>query len=336
MTGKLLYTPYPTLGVENGYTQKNIDILSSLGFDVQGEPLGTKARTQFVLRMLLKRDYEVIVLNWHEHLFCNRHTGSISLSGIIVYLFTLTIFRLSCRKVIYIRHNVVPHALKHPFGRWLAKILMSIGQSIADTKVSHSGHMAAKGYKYLPHPLYDTISPDKRTTKEELPNDYYAIFGRIERYKNILPVIQQWNHASWLVIAGNCKDTEYLQALHSAAEGKQVKFITRFIEENDAQAILSGSKGLILSHSDEDMIVSGSFFYGLSCGIPVYAVTTPFLSWLQEEDLNAPIKVFESCEALLHHISSQKTQQTQADIAQYRTANFGDQKVIECWTEILN
>ena len=340
MRPKLLYTPYPTLHVENGYTQKNIDFLTELGYEVCGEPLNFKARIKFVLSMLLKREYEVAVLNWHEHLFCNRHTGRISPLGCVVFLATLVIFRLSCKQVIYIRHNVIPHALKTRSGRKLAKVLMSLGERIAGTRVSHSGHLLEEGYHYIPHPLYDLIEANLTQGEDPLPNDYFAVFGRIERYKNLLPVIQQWDNPSWLVIAGNCKDEAYIAELKHAAAGKKVKFITRFIEDNEAQAIVARARGLILSHADEDMIVSGSFFYGLSCGTEVFAVQTPFLKWLQQSNSEAPLRVFKTTDNLMTGVNSSAIspdteRRTERAIKTYSDSNFGDQCVIEAWRQVL-
>lgn len=341
MRPKLLYTPYPTLHVENGYTQKNIDFLTQLGYEVCGEPLKSKARIKFVLSVLLKREYEVAVLNWHEHLFCNRHTGRISPIGCVMFIATLTIFRLSCKQVVYIRHNVIPHALKTRSGRKLAKILMGLGERIAGTRVSHSGHLIEKGYQYIPHPLYDLIDAKPPQGRDALPSDYFAIFGRIERYKNLLPVIDQWDNPSSLVIAGNCKDKAYIAELHRSAVGKKVKFISRFIEDDEAQAIVSGAQGLILSHADEDMIVSGSFFYGLSCGTEVFAVETPFLKWLRQSNDEAPLRVFDTAENLMERVnnsalSSDTERRTKQAIKAYSNSNFGDQTVIDAWRQVLD
>ena len=41
------------------------------------------------------------------------------------------------------------------------------------------------------------------------------------------------------------------------------------------------SDGVVISHADSDVVVSGTFFYAISVKCRVFAVTTPFLEWVK-------------------------------------------------------
>jgi hypothetical protein len=39
---------------------------------------------------------------------------------------------------------------------------------------------------------------------------------------------------------------------------------------------------MLICHSDDDMIVSGSIVFAISIGVPVFAVETPFITWFRQ------------------------------------------------------
>ncbi|MCZ9613180.1 hypothetical protein [Klebsiella pneumoniae] len=63
-----------------------------------------------------------------------------------------------------------------------------------------------------------------------------------------------------LIIAGGCEDREYLSFLEELIKNKTNIIIKGyFLSDKDAENLIKGCNGLILSHSNEEMIVSGSF-----------------------------------------------------------------------------
>jgi hypothetical protein len=56
-----------------------------------------------------------------------------------------------------------------------------------------------------------------------------------------------------------------------------------YLSEAQAQSVLKRAAGVVVSHSAEDVIVTGSFFYAISANRPVYAVATPFLRAIQAQ-----------------------------------------------------
>ena len=337
---KLLYTPYPK-STDNPYLQANVSLLEELGFEVIAEPSSWSDRAKFMLSHLIKRDIDTVVVNWHENLFRHRN-GRVNWLGIPVYLISLLLFRAMSRRLIYVRHNLYPHSFTKSWKRKLARALVYIGQQIANVKATHSGHLENCGFKYLPHTLYKTFPKahlDQIKLHEALPDCYYTMFGFIERYKRVEEIIERWNGSDTLLIAGNCKDQVYLAELHRLAEGKSVQFITRFIEEDEAQRIVGGAQGLIIAHADEDMIVSGSFFFGLSVGTPLFAIRTPFLDWFSQSNSSSYLNLFESTQELVACITLESNSSTYMEpmgkpLEQIRK-HFSNENVKEAWSSLI-
>lgn len=335
---KLLYTPYPK-ATDNPYLRSNVALLEELGFEVIAEPTLWGDRGKFLLKHLIKRDIDSVVVNWHENLFRHRD-GRVNWMGIPIYLISLLLFRLMSRRVVYIRHNLYPHSFTQHWKRSLAKMVVGIGQKIAQVRATHSGHMRPAGFQYLPHTLYKTFKSDHLEQVDvgcSLPEDFHVMFGFIERYKRVDEVIRCWNNAAYLVIAGNCKDQNYLDELHRLAEGKNILFITRFIKEDEAQKIVGLSRGLIIAHADEDMIVSGSFFFGISVGAPLFAVRTPFLDWYKQNDTSNYLRLFETIDSLVTAATSnhQPPNLTKDRMEQIRV-QFSNENIKAAWSKLLD
>ena len=335
---KLLYTPYPK-ATDNPYLRANVTLLEELGFEVIAEPANWADRGKFLLIHLLKRDIDSVVVNWHENLF-RRRDGRLNWMGIPVYLVSLLLFRVMSRRLIYIRHNLYPHSFTNEWKRSLAKSLVALGQRIAHVRATHSGHLKPEGFEYIPHTLYKTFSKRHLAAVDigsDLPPQYFTLFGFIERYKRVDEVIRYWNSPNTLVIAGNCKDDGYLRELHELAKGKNVQFITRFIEEDEAQKLVGCSMGLIIAHADEDMIVSGSFFFGLSVATPLFAIRTPFLEWFQSSKPSPYLHLFDSLESLTQSLNSSESKSIKDDGAlEPILDHFSNDHIRQVWSALLD
>lgn len=334
---KLLYTPYPK-PTDNPYLMANVALLEDLGFEVIAEPSSWGDRGKFLLKHLLKRDIDSVVVNWHENLFRHRD-GRLNWMGIPVYLVSLVLFRIMSRRLVYIRHNLYPHSFTQEWKRRLAKLLVALGQRIAHVRATHSGHLEPEGFEYIPHTLYKTFSKQHLAAVDigsDLPPKYFTLFGFIERYKRVAEVIRSWNSPNMLVIAGNCKDEEYLTELHELASGKNVQFITRFIEEDEAQKLVGGSMGLIIAHADEDMIVSGSFFFGLSVSTPLLAIRTPFLEWFQSRQPSPYLQIFDSIESMTGSINdSERSTFDDNEALLAILEHFSNEHIKQVWSALL-
>lgn len=329
-----LYTPFPQ-PTDNTYLHKNVALLETLGFEVIGEPRGWGKRAKFILKHLFKRDIDTVVLNWHENLFRFRD-GRVNYIGIPIYVLSLILFRLMARKLIYVKHNLYPHAFVKPSRRRLATRLMKLGEWIAHESVTHSGHMDSQHYTYIPHPLYEVLNSEKLDAfdiPETLPSNYFLMFGVVEPYKKIDEVIARWTGDTPLVIAGRCKDPIYFEKLRKLAENKKVQFLNRFVSEEEAQKLVRSSRAMILAHADEDMIVSGSFFFGISLDAKLYAIRTPFLNWIASQDSGSATHLFDNLEQLINGLNTE-TKNDEIDHA-FKTRQFGEERILNAWRTTL-
>ncbi|GGC06869.1 hypothetical protein GCM10011352_36390 [Marinobacterium zhoushanense] len=167
--------------------------------------------------------------------------------------------------------------------------------------------------------------------------DYFVMFGSIARYKNISDVIRNWNSCKKLVIAGRCDEIGYLNELQDLAKGKNVEIVNRFLDKIEAQELVSKSSGLILAQVDKEMIVSGSFFYAASLGVPVIAIETPFLLWLSTEIGFDGLTTYKTIGELVESVSKNISSQLASREAIRNRANelFGDSAVKNVWQTIL-
>lgn len=263
----------PGFAEENAYVQRTQDALAHLGHVYPLSP-----STKSLWRMLQFRPgfFDVIIVNWLEHKTASPSTGKPSLLGIVAYFVQIFAFRILARRLVYVRHNIYPHHANSQSAAALTRVI-DLSERLYSATATHSGHFPDK--HYIPHPLYYEQPMAGNTGR----NCHFIVFGRVMPYKNIEQLIDSFPVDQPLIVAGPCDDQDYFELLQSAAEGKQIEFIPRFLSEEEARELVGTARGLILSHADDDMIVSGSFFYALSLGTPVIGVKTPFFSWVQQE-----------------------------------------------------
>ncbi|HBS6040822.1 TPA: glycosyltransferase [Klebsiella aerogenes] len=245
---------------------------------------------------------DIAIINWLENSFVNKN-GGISYLGIIRVSIILLLLKLRFKKLLYVKHNHYPHNIKSKNIKTVISLMRFIVR-ISDSTVVHSP--TELNLTYLPHPLYkyplelspDTSSPD---------GEKYIIFGRITRYKKIEDVISTFPDNKKLIIAGGCEDREYLYFLEGLIKDKpNIILKGYFLSDKDAANLIKGCNGLILSHSNEEMIVSGSFFYSLTIGVKVYAMRTPFLSWVGENVGEDVIQNFKSLHDMMEAIRNEQ------------------------------
>lgn len=254
----------------NAYVQRTQEALAELG---QVYPLSPSTKSLWRLLKFRPGFFDVIIVNWLEYKIANPVTGRLSWAGVLAYYLQILSFRIFCRRLVYLRHNTYPHHANSRSADTLTRII-DLSERLYSITATHSGHFADK--HYLPHPLYQEYP---MTAK----GNHFIVFGRVMPYKNIEQLISHFPVDEQLIVAGPCDDQPYFRKLQAVAEGRKVEFIPRYLSEEEAQCLVGTARGLILSHADNDMIVSGSFFYALSLGTPVIAVRTPFFNWVQDE-----------------------------------------------------
>lgn len=278
---------YPKNTGSNNYPIRMQDILKSVG-SVSGYSI--KDEINCIAKLDFKRK-DILVLNWIENFIFNKKSGKISSIGVTKFLLFMIVAKVRFKKIIYVQHNIYPHGIVLR-NRSLAKKIISFISEISDVSFVHSP-VHPSGV-YIPHPLY-SFPLEYHESREEVNTDKYIIFGRIEPYKKLEKMADFFPKDKTLIIAGSVENNEYLRYLYNVfAEHKNIIFIPRFVEEYELTEIIKTCNAMILNHSDDDMIVSGSFFYALTKQKKVLTMSTPFLEWAENELGDEVIMNFKS------------------------------------------
>jgi glycosyltransferase involved in cell wall biosynthesis len=332
---KIGFWPYD-LNV-NAFAHLNRSILERLGNVV--EVPGTKKLLKQLVTHFFETGnlilYDILIINWRENLIKSK-SNSLSVIGSIEFFITLLIYKLCCHKLIYVKHNIRPHNLLKKFAV-VSEKMVDIGQSIADiVVVLCPAYAQLKGYYYVPHPLYIT---DDIPNSEIESKSYFLVFGRIERYKNIDEIIKYFDNDTELIVMGPCNDQEYLKRLEKLAQGKRIIFEIDFHSDEYLQKRIKLSRGVIITNDSSSMLVSGSFFYAISCGTRVYTLKTPFIEWVKGTSLGPYITVEPNVELLIKRMTNcvdKNNTSERSEIIKHAEFLFGDISVEKAWQKALD
>ncbi len=264
----------PESGVSNAYPERMREILSSLG---EVLPLQGRARFHRIL-WGEKARVDFLMVSWADNGLVAR-SGRVSLRGTLRFLARLVELKLLARKVIFIRHNLYPHATR-PESAGLARWMVDRLESLFDAVFIHSGAESEDGARryYVPHPLYqrDVAEPPSPA----LPRPYFIVFGRIKPYKRIEELMKRFPDDRILVVCGESNDRRYSAEL-ARLQRPNIIYRPGYISEDEARAIVTGAQAVIIPNAEPHVIVSGAFFYAVSMQRPVFALRTPFLDWVK-------------------------------------------------------
>lgn len=292
---KIYYLPFESY--ENDYCNRMKYYLSNYGLVV---PMSKK---NFIKSLLLIRDNDFIFLNWFENQIVNN--TKFSILGFLKVFFVFLLCRMSLGKFVYVKHNNYPHDCSKK-DILKATWAISVFEKMANIVVVHSLTELNSKRSYIPHPLYESITDTNLLNKGKS----YIIFGRIVPYKKIEKVIEIFPSNKKLIIAGICQDSEYLNKLVKMSESKtNIEIIPKFLTQNEVKSLVEKSAGMLITHNDDDMIVSGSFFYAMTLRSKVYALETPFFRWAEEKMGSKYIETFSTLndlEDILNKPSSSK------------------------------
>lgn len=321
---RVLFSPATA---SNKYVENTIQIISSLpGVRVEAQAQLNKG---FILRSLRHR-YDWVIINWLENSLVDKRK-KLTKRSITLFALKFLIYRLISKKIVFVRHNIYPHGLqKHDakIATWITEQIIKL----SSVTVVHSGHLAQGKIKYVPHPLYRLkLLPNGHE------NDYHIVFGRIIEYKNIHTLLSSWDNQR-LIIAGLVEDPVYSERLKQIIQTRNLTNVvldTGFISDEDATRLVAESRGLIITHCDADMIVSGSFFFAASLGVPVFALTTPFFKWVVESKKYPGVYTFDTLGDLMDGMKNQPCL-NRSQISQAACNLFGDDVVTSAWRSVLN
>jgi glycosyltransferase involved in cell wall biosynthesis len=273
---RIAYQPYVVAQAEKGYAVRMRESLARFGTVVPWR--GTWAAAIDGLRSGRGR-LDCLILNWTDNDLLDRRSRRVAARK-VVKLFAKTIaMRLATRRLVFVRHNVYPHAVaaghEADAQRWVDRY-----ERLFDAVVTHSGDDSQRTRLYCPHPLYRRVEAIVDSSlARTLPARYFVVFGRIVRYKQLERLMTGFPVDQTLLVIGAIGDRAYADEL-AGIDRANVLFRPGLLDEAEAQTIVARSAGLLISHADGDVVVSASFFFAMSLGVPVLAVATPFLRWI--------------------------------------------------------
>ena len=231
-----------------------------------------------VLRAIKDRGDTACVANWIDNELVSPD-GKVRPSGVLSYIKSMIKLHVLCKKFVFVRHNVHPHAAKGR-SRAIAKALIDLSEVLAfDTVLVHSKHYKGRFRKYIPHPIYEFGEAGPAGS----PSDALIYFGNFAAYKRLDRLIEAWGRPSRLILAGECRDVAYLDSLKALARGKDVEFVTHRLGDDEAMRLVRSCAAMILPHSGGGMIISSTLYFGLSCGVPVICNRSPHARGLASE-----------------------------------------------------
>ncbi len=331
---------YPDQSGENQFIQNLRRQLGKVaGVRVEGVPLNHGRLLLGLPGDLLRRtDYTVV--NWLENNVCSKN-GGLSVLGSLKFLGLLLLFRVTCRNLVYVRHNLYPHKLKSRYSG-MAQSLVDRATSLLTVRVALSEHMVDKGYRYVPHPLYRLPDDDTDFSNQCCGgisgNECNVIFGTISRYKGIDKIVQCWSGKRRLLVFGKVGDVDYLHELKTLSRGKNVTIKGELLSDASASRIISESLGVILPHDSDEMIVSGAFFYSVALGVKTYAISNAFYARVVNNRPFPGLKLFDDAEELVEHLSAEPAGHSETDrkaIKRYAHECFGEEVGVAAWEKII-
>ena len=193
----------------------------------------------------------------------------------------LLLFRLAAKNLIYFKHNFYPHRIRSK-SRFIGEFAVRVAEIVSNKVVVHNPCVAnRRSYYYVPHPLYllNGESPDFEINFD----DYYVIFGRVERYKNIVEIIKAWPNDKNLIVAGSGDKAYSEEIFLEMRDKKNIVFINKFIDNSFASSLIKKSSGVIIANREDSCLVSGTFFFSISCGKRVFCLRSEFYDWVRSE-----------------------------------------------------
>lgn len=279
MTKKTLprITYYPYFHTGNQYTERMIELHSSFADIVPFEGF-YKAIKTMVARGFKRNDFSVI--NWLETECLDRATRRFSFARAGSLLVKLLVLKLVTKNIVMVVHNYYPHgAARSDIPRILRFI--RVMEKLSDVVISHSGADIGR-YEYVPHPLYQFKNNPTALQVPELARlqgkPYFIVFGRIMPYKNVHELMKVWPADMNLLIAGIVGDEAYVQSLRAQATDN-IHFAARELSDDEARMVVEQSQAVIICHAEDNVVVSGTFFFAMSLKKQVIALETPFMAW---------------------------------------------------------
>lgn len=279
---------YPDGEGENIYLELNKRIWRSMGYAVSPFPgiLG-------LLKLVATRQ-DIAILNWFEDRLSGKKNQLFSFLTSVIVLFLM---RIIFRQIIWVRHNLKPHDQHSaPLYHLLIRLLTYFSDSI----VTHRP-VSSINSTYIPHPLYP-FNSEYLSNMRDIP---FLYFGAIKPYKGLEDLIAVWPKSLPLMMVGFCKNMQLEQLIKDriVENDLDITWTNVFLDYDNLCQLISRTQYVVLPHTDDAMIVSGSFYHAASLGANVlvrdgqfyrdYLKRFPFVTSFQMSLLPSTLQTLE-------------------------------------------
>jgi beta-1,4-mannosyltransferase len=313
----LLYV-YPGSDNLTPYMARNRSLWSRLGYRLKDFPadlFGAGAGT---------RRERVALFNWYEDwMFQNARPAGLSLAWAALWI---CLARWRCGRIVWVRHNFKPHlAATSSFSR---KLLMRMMGRVCDVVVTHRPLPDASS-KVVPHPL-----PERPASLDHTRRDIpFLWFGAVERYKGLETLLAVWPRTCKLQIVGRCRDAHLAQALRSIIiqRGLDATWDDRRVSDRELDDLLLRSRWVVMAHTDDAMIVSGTAYHAMGLGANLLALDSEFSRHLAER--HAFVTLFR--EGDLEGALADLEAMDPCAVREQAESYYGDAACLNAWQEVL-
>jgi len=230
------------------------------------------------------KKYDIFHIHWPDYFYFK--SFFLTLLALVYFFIIITIFKIYNTKIIWTVHNLQPHNNYH---YRINKFTMDIFTKLLDGIIVMSEESKIIAYDTYPslkskkisliyHGLYDnyknTISKEDAKVKLGINAETKVLlfFGRIDEYKNILVLIDEFNKLDdnklVLIIAGKIQNRELEQKINNKINAPNIRKIFYFIKSDDVQCLFNASDLVVLPF--KNILNSGSVMLALSFNKPVF------------------------------------------------------------------
>lgn len=189
-------------------------------------------------------------------------------------------------KIVYTIHNKQQHDVKYSdLNQRLMEKLVKESNAIVSLCTEgkeliakrYGNNAEAKTY-VVPHPNYCTIANYKNEyelneIRQKVGADdriLCTFLGAISPYKNIELIIRAANELKdkkiLFLIAGNSKNSEYVDSLKKMSTANNIVWDIRFVPEDEAEGYIEASDLILLPYNKKSSLNSGSVFLAMTLG----------------------------------------------------------------------
>lgn len=309
---------------QNEFLDLNKKALQKLGYDVQPTDL------TFIKYLLTHPKKAIVILNWVEDRVYGR-TYKTTVQYFLKMILLVIFSKICAKKVIWVKHNFRPHNSKGSTKRF--DFLCKLYSLLNIPPISLESYFSSPS---LIHPLYKSnneLIEDVKATEQDSTIDV-LFFGGIKPYKNLDKVLLDWPSSIPLKIAGKCSDPTYTEMLEKIINERSlnVDWDNRFLSSDELNEMLKASKFVLLPHSDNTMISSGSFYHAIGEGCNVLVNASQFG------------KVKSEQHSFVHLVDIGKISKnmlrtrfvSKKEVRKEVLACYGENRVVEAWNMVLN